>query len=50
MIDRTRRNGYRGEPSRTKYKPLLPKQRLCLIRIDGKLCLEPRNHKGDHRS
>lgn len=42
-----RKNGFRGEPSRTTYTPLLPGQRLCLARVDdNKRCVQPREHKG----
>lgn len=47
MTTRTRRNGYRGEPSKTTYTALLPGQRLCLqLMPNGKRCVEPRRHKG----
>lgn len=48
MSVRVRRNGYRGEPVRTRFQPLLPNQRLCLKVVDDgpKRCVEPRRHKG----
>lgn len=51
MPARTRRNGYRGEPSRSRFAPLAPKQRLCLHKLaSGLYCLEPRFHRGKHKS
>lgn len=53
MPARMRKNGYRGEPSKDKatYTALLPGQRLCLFKMDnGRRCVQPRRHKGAHKS